>query len=312
MLVMYTQRHVLFPLLRAAAFGCAALSLLMILFINIGGVNPTEQIAFSGGIDNDRVFLVDVRQSVALPIFRHGLNYGTGIAWSPDGGKAAFIARSVGAGDVFLLDLASGETQNLTSTDAREDAPTWLDDHRIAFWSWRDEGFRRVYTVDIRTGENTPLLDPMIPNADARYAWSPDASRYALVTWRHGQAEIYVRRLTDNESVRLTDHPAFDYNPAWSPDGTQLAFWTTRDNDQMRLYVMNADGSDPHPITPILPSTSDLNWSVAWSSDGASLAFNADHEGRPAIYAVPALGGVPHRILFIDAEFQPALAWRPQ
>ena len=64
---------------------------------------------------------------------------------------------------------------------------------------------------------------------------------------------------TRGDVVRLTDDPGFDDSPALSPDGTQIAFlrarhdpsWiifqTARDGD-FELYVMRADGSDPHPL----------------------------------------------------------------
>ncbi len=284
---------------------------LVALFVVIGDGIPTEQIAFKGGRDNGVFYLMDVQQNVALPVYRDTLDYPTSIAWSPDGTKFAFIVQQETNSDVFMIDIRTGDSRNLTLTPAREDAPTWLDDDTIAFWSWRDEGFRRVYTMNVNTGDAQPMLDPMIPNADARFALSPEGSRYAMVSYRHGLPEIYVRDVRETESVRLTENAAYDYNPAWSPDGLQLAFWSTRDNDQMCLYVMNADGSDPHPVTDAFASRSDMTWTVTWSSQGDTLAFNATFEGRPAIYTVPASGGTVERIMFFESAFPPALSWRP-
>jgi TolB protein len=47
--------------------------------------------------------------------------------------------------------------------------------------------------------------------------------------------------------VNLTNNPAFDYNPVWSPSGRYIAFLSNREGS-LALYVMNADGSNPTKI----------------------------------------------------------------
>jgi len=60
--------------------------------------------------------------------------------------------------------------------------------------------------------------------------------------------------------VRLTDNPAYDAYPAWSPDGTRIAFHSWRDGN-WEIYVMDADGSNPVNVTDN-PSG---DYSPAWS-----------------------------------------------
>ena len=60
--------------------------------------------------------------------------------------------------------------------------------------------------------------------------------------------------------TRLTDSPAWDANPSWSPDGGRIAFASEREGD-LEVYVMNADGSSQTRLTDdpdgdILPSWS--------------------------------------------------------
>ncbi len=47
---------------------------------------------------------------------------------------------------------------------------------------------------------------------------------------------------------KLTRNPAFDGDPAWSPDGRSIAFRSTRDGNT-DIYVMNADGSEQRNLT---------------------------------------------------------------
>ena len=63
-----------------------------------------------------------------------------------------------------------------------------------------------------------------------------------------GNREIYVIELDGTGLTRLTNHPAADPAPAWSPDGTRIAFASNRDgNDE--IYLMNADGSNSIRLT---------------------------------------------------------------
>ena len=68
--------------------------------------------------------------------------------------------------------------------------------------------------------------------------------------------------------MRLTDNPASDISPIWSPDGRRIAFSSDRDdpdpNDDVRIgsiYVMNADGSDLTCLTDSSASDYASSWS---------------------------------------------------
>ncbi len=70
--------------------------------------------------------------------------------------------------------------------------------------------------------------------------------------------------------MRLTDDPATDYSPRWSPDGERIAFVSERDGDQ-DIVVMAADGSGQIDVS----DDPDVDDAPAWSPDGGSIAFVA-------------------------------------
>ena len=65
---------------------------------------------------------------------------------------------------------------------------------------------------------------------------------------RDGNREIYVMNSDGSEQTRLTNNPALDNCPSWSPDGSKIAFWSERDGN-CEIYVMNADGSEQKRLT---------------------------------------------------------------
>jgi TolB protein len=82
-----------------------------------------------------------------------------------------------------------------------------------------------------------------------------------------------------------------DTSPAWSPDGTKIAFMFSQ-HDHWEIYVMNADGSNrvrltkEEPFTPRPPN----NVSPAWSPDSRHIAFFTDRNGKWELYVMNADG----------------------
>jgi len=113
----------------------------------------------------------------------------------------------------------------------------------------------------------------------------------AFGTNRDGNDEIYMMNGDGSGLINLTNNPASDNAPVWSPDGTQLVFESNRDGN-LELYVMNADGSSQTNLTN--NPTEDLQ--PAWSHDGKQIAFSSDRDGNHEIYVVNADGSNPTRL----------------
>jgi len=54
--------------------------------------------------------------------------------------------------------------------------------------------------------------------------WSPGGTRIAFGSARDGNYEIYIMNADGTNQIRLTDHPAYDMSPGWSPDGKHIIF----------------------------------------------------------------------------------------
>ena len=98
----------------------------------------------------------------------------------------------------------------------------------------------------------------------------------AFYTDRDGNYEIYLTNTDGTGQTNLTNNAASDQIPAWSPDGSKIAFESTRDGSTSEIYVMNADGSGPTRLTN---NSADDYWS-SWSPDGKKIAFVSSRDGN--------------------------------
>ena len=86
---------------------------------------------------------------------------------------------------------------------------------------------------------------------------------------RDGNNEIYVMDADGGNPENLTNHPAYDADPAWSPDGAKIAFVSSRDGGASQIHIMDADGKNPIRLTDGHRGKGD----PSWSPDGQKIAF---------------------------------------
>ena len=110
---------------------------------------------------------------------------------------------------------------------------------------------------------------------------------------------------TPAPATRLTVHDAWDASPAWSPDGSRIAFNSDRDGNT-EVYAMNADGSGVARLT----YNDAVDGGPAWSPDGRRIAFESTRDGNWEIYVMNADGSGVTRLTHNDAyDWSPA--WSP-
>ena len=151
--------------------------------------------------------------------------------------------------------------------------------------------------------EPNPELEPAPEAADERPApEEPDETVKAEPPAEDVESSI----------VRLTDDPADDWGPIWSPDGTQILFTSNRGDDSemgdREIFVMRADGTDVRQLT----DDDDINWVTAegFSPDGTQVLFTGDHDGNREIFVVQA-DGTNVRQLTSDSAYEIKPVWSP-
>ena len=131
-------------------------------------------------------------------------------------------------------------------------------------------------TFTLSAATETPIPSPTVtvtPNSSSEYI--------AFASNRDGNLEIYKMRSDGFDQTRLTNSPADDGQPAWSPDAKRIAFRSNR-GGHSEIYIMNADGSAVAQVT----NGPNDDFYPAWAPDGQHIAYAAQRGSNVEIYTV--------------------------
>jgi len=115
--------------------------------------------------------------------------------------------------------------------------------------------------------------------------------RIAFQSDRDGSLEIYVMNADGSNVSRLTNNPAVDVFPAWSPDGNRIAFASDRGGFP-DIYLVNPDGTNLQRLT----NSASADVTPAWSNTADELAFVSNRDGNDEIYSISINTGATQRI----------------
>jgi TolB protein len=175
----------------------------------------------------------------------------------------------------------------------------------ITYMSY-ESGQPKVYLLQIETGQRE--LVGNFPGMTFAPRFSPDGQKVIMSLLRDdGNSNIFAMDLRSRSTTRLTDSTAIDTSPSYSPDGSQIVFTSDRGGGSGRsqIYVMGADGSNPHRI-----SFGDGVYSTqVWSPRGDLIAFTKQSGGEFQI-GVMKTDGSGERILSSGFQ-QEGPTWAP-
>ena len=274
-------------------------------FVSGTGANGTSVQA----VDSKRV-----RTTLVTAPARQRLN---SPAYSPSGNQIAYVqfgtnatpAGPVAQSQLWVKDLVTGATTRVgTSDDVFPFYPVWLSETPAARLLYTADGKIQISTAG--GGTSDVSFEATFPIARDTYtrkkfdfdsrakrpvvgvvgpALSPDARRVAFEALN----QIWVMEIGKKPRA-ITADSYYKCDPAWSPDGSKIAYSSDKDGI-MKVYVYDTAtrGGDEQPVTEF----SGAQVSAAWSHDGSKLAFQ-DQNGATFYYdfntrTVHAVGAPP-------------------
>lgn len=266
----------------------------------------------NGGPDRN-LFRMDLATRAQIPLTRHAGADVRNPRGSADGRLVAYefwdalytVAADGGAEprrltlDVPADSLLPAVERKTYTADAEEIVPS-PDGKQVALVVAGDVFVVARWPKDAASVAPAPTVRvTATPGRERQVAWSPDGKGLVYVSDRDGQLDLYAARPAGRDDgafvkagafveTRLTQSPADEFRPRYSPDGKQLAFLAGRGT----LTVAAADGSGARAL---LPHWAELEF--AWSPDSRWLAVSReDQTANSEILILPAAGGNPLNI----------------
>jgi dipeptidyl aminopeptidase/acylaminoacyl peptidase len=212
--------------------------------------------------------------------------------WSPDGKWIAFLSSRDDEQDndqVWIFSTDGGEAQKVTKEKGSVDDFAWAPDSKRLVLVVHDPDPR-----DPETKEKEKKTVP--PIVVERYQFKEDIAGYLTKHWSH----LKLLDLAAKKVEALTSGAHDELLPAWSPDGSQIAFVTKRGADPDRtenwdVYLIEPKaGAKEKQLTTSLEADAHPDWqsAPAWSPDGKTIAYIHGGDPKKIEYATHALATI--------------------
>ena len=236
--------------------------------------------------------------------------------------------------NIWIVETTGGTPRRFTAGPRRDTMPRWSPDGtRLAFLSERDPKRKtQLYVMPADGGE--PMCLTTFQNSVMSFAWAPDSTRLVCVTrlggWQepereeekawskparvistlkykfNGEGFVYDRRahlfvvsVDGGAPQQITDGDYDHTDPAWSPDGTLIAFVSAQHDDHdydhaADIWVVSPTGGTPRQVTDTAGPVS----LPVFAPDGRTIAYlghryRHDSGRNMRLYTVPVTGGTP-------------------
>lgn len=217
---------------------------------------------------------------------------------SPDGRRIAFSHYQNGTLDLYVMNSEGAGRLRLTDTpQANETAADWTPDGATILYGEATAAWYQVRPDGSDRHEASIPADADSPRI------ARDGSAVTFFAFRDNQMDVFTAGLDGSNVTNLTGGAGLNFWPSWSPDGSRIAFVSTRANTEKYydLYSMARDGSDVRVVALGVGP-----YPASWSPDGRELVF-----ARGDLFVVEADGTGLRNITNTPEWIEEYPSWSP-
>jgi TolB protein len=223
-------------------------------------------------------------------------------AWSPDGGKLAYVSFEAKKPVVYVHDLASGRRHVAANFKGSNSAPAWAPDGRRLAVVLTKEGGSQLFMVNADGSGITRLATSAGIDTEPRF--SPDGQFIYFTSDRGGSPQIYRIAASGGVAERITFDGNYNVTPRPSPDGKSLAY-IARNEGRFQLALMDLATKQVQILTD-----SAKDESPSFAPNGRMILYATEVGGRGVLAAVSIDGRVKQK-LSVQASDVREPAWGP-
>ncbi|GIE94798.1 Hsp70 family protein [Paractinoplanes rishiriensis] len=210
-----------------------------------------DQIALTHATDDPAVDGLYVMNSDGSGRRKLVANGGGRVAWSKNDDKIAFMRKVNDVGQIFVVEVATGKTQQLTWSKTLKDDAMWSPDGKTILYWLNKDNIKQVYELEVADPQEPGrrITGPEVGPADDP-VYSPDGSKVLFTRWlnRGATADIWVIDRDGTNPRRVTRNPALEMDPTWSPNGEWFAF-VRGEFSKPTIVIQRLDGTGETLLT---------------------------------------------------------------
>ncbi len=233
--------------------------------------------------------------------------YDTNQQFSPDGRKIAFVRwENSSSAELYVYTLGNGNLQQLTNDERNIPDFHWGANSEEIYFVSNRQGNNLLWRVQLAGGQPVPV--PRSPVNLNSITISPDETQLAYVQ-PITDTLIDIKMMgkggsSEQRMVCRINSSRADDSPRFSPDGTRVAFVSTRSGFD-EIWVANSDCSNPYQLTRF----NQLGvGSPRWSPDGQTIVFDRNIDGNTDIFTI-RVNGTALRQLTNDKAVENMPSW---
>lgn len=235
-------------------------------------------------------------------------------SWSADGTKLAYTSFKDGRANIYVYNLLTKRTTQLTHGPGNNSGANWFPDGSHIVFSGSVKGMTSIFTMNATNGSDRKQIISSASGVDVEPAYSPDGSKLAFASGRFHRPHLFVRDLTTGLDTRITFAGWYNSSPAWRPDGKKLAFaGYDKEIDRYDIFIVNPDGRQMERLT----LEQGDNEKPAWSADGRFIIWQSNRtgvRGRKGTHKIHVMtgDGAEQRALNIPLVDAAMPSWGPR